>query len=202
MRPIDVSQVVRGQYKGYRDEPGVSKRSQTETFIAAKVVVDNWRWHGVPFFLRTGKSLAQSRQVITIGLPRPGAQDVPGERRRDPRESSQRARDRLQGSRLDHRELPHQGAGPAHAARRGRHGVPVHRLVGRGEQPRGLRAAHPQRDARRPGAVHALRRHREAVGDLHAAARQPPAGAAVRAGVMGPDSIKQLIAPFQWRLPE
>ncbi len=202
MQPIDLTQVVRGQYKGYRDEAGVSKRSQTETFIAAKVAVDNWRWHGVPFYLRTGKSLAQNRQVITMGFHGPALKMFPvnvaathGSRRnelvidfKDPGSIS--------------RELPHEGAGPAHAARRGRHDVPLHRLVGGGEQPRGLRATHPQRDARRPGTVHPLRRHRAAVGDLDAAARQPPAGPAVRAGLMGPDSIKQLIAPFQWRLPE
>ena len=77
MRPIDVTQVVRGQYKGYRDEPGVAKRSQTETFIAAKIFVDNWRWQGVPFFLRTGKSLAQSRQVITMGFRGPALKMFP-----------------------------------------------------------------------------------------------------------------------------
>ncbi len=77
MRPIDVTQVVRGQYKGFRDEPGVAKRSQTETFIAAKVFVDNWRWHGVPFYLRTGKSLAQSRQVITMGFHGPAMKMFP-----------------------------------------------------------------------------------------------------------------------------
>jgi glucose-6-phosphate 1-dehydrogenase len=77
MRPIDVTQVVRGQYKGFRDEPGVAKRSQTETFIAAKIFVDNWRWQGVPFYLRTGKSLAQSRQVITIGFRGPALKMFP-----------------------------------------------------------------------------------------------------------------------------
>ena len=63
LQPVDPADVVRGQYKGYRDEEGVSKRSQTETFVALKVAVDNWRWHGVPFYLRTGKSLAENRQV-------------------------------------------------------------------------------------------------------------------------------------------
>ena len=49
--------VVRGQYRGYRDEPNVSSDSQTETFAAVRLDVDNWRWAGVPFFLRTGKRL-------------------------------------------------------------------------------------------------------------------------------------------------
>jgi glucose-6-phosphate 1-dehydrogenase len=71
MPPLDPAQVVRGQYRGYRDEPGVDPASQTETFIAARVEVDNWRWSGVPFYLRSGKSLGQKRQVVTLGLKRP-----------------------------------------------------------------------------------------------------------------------------------
>jgi glucose-6-phosphate 1-dehydrogenase len=71
MLPLDVTRVVRGQYDGYRDEPGVDPRSQTETLIAARVEVDNWRWSGVPFYLRSGKSMAQRRQVITLGFKEP-----------------------------------------------------------------------------------------------------------------------------------
>ena len=77
IQPIDLRHVVRGQYQGYRNEPGVAKRSQTETFVALKVAVDNWRWHGVPFYLRTGKSLAQNRQVITIGFHAPALKMFP-----------------------------------------------------------------------------------------------------------------------------
>nr|WP_275941339.1 glucose-6-phosphate dehydrogenase [Planosporangium flavigriseum] len=71
MPPLDPTRVVRGQYRGYRDEPGVDAGSQTETFIAARVEVDNWRWSGVPFYLRTGKSLGQKRQAITLGFTEP-----------------------------------------------------------------------------------------------------------------------------------
>lgn len=66
-----VAHVVRGQYEGYRQEKGVSPDSQTETMIALKAEVDNWRWHGVPFFLRSGKSLGAGRQVITLGFHEP-----------------------------------------------------------------------------------------------------------------------------------
>lgn len=59
LRQLDPAQVVRGQYEGYRDEPGVDPRSDTETFIALRVELDNWRWAGVPFFLRSGKSLGE-----------------------------------------------------------------------------------------------------------------------------------------------
>ena len=71
LRPIDPAQVVRGQYDGYRDEHGVAADCQTETFVALRVEVENTRWKGVPFYLRTGKCLAQSRQVITIGFDEP-----------------------------------------------------------------------------------------------------------------------------------
>ena len=58
--------VVRGQYRGYRDEPGVSPDSSMETFAAMELHVNNWRWAGVPFFLRTGKSLARKASEITL----------------------------------------------------------------------------------------------------------------------------------------
>ena len=71
MKPIDPERVVRGQYKGYRKEEGVDPKSETETFVALEVEIDNWRWAGVPFLLRTGKSLAESCQVITLAFHEP-----------------------------------------------------------------------------------------------------------------------------------
>jgi glucose-6-phosphate 1-dehydrogenase len=71
MRPLDPSEVVRGQYKGYLDEPGVSAESDTETFVALKCGIDNWRWAGVPFFLRTGKGLAEGQRIISIAFHEP-----------------------------------------------------------------------------------------------------------------------------------
>jgi glucose-6-phosphate 1-dehydrogenase len=71
MRLIDPSKVVRGQYAGYRGETGVAPDSQTDTFTALRVDIDNWRWSGVPFYLRSGKSMAQRRQTITLGLKEP-----------------------------------------------------------------------------------------------------------------------------------
>jgi glucose-6-phosphate 1-dehydrogenase len=71
LRPIDVRHVVRGQYSGYRSEPGVPADSDTETMIAVRAEVENWRWHGVPFYLRSGKCLTASRQVVTLGFHEP-----------------------------------------------------------------------------------------------------------------------------------
>ena len=71
MLPIDPANVVRGQYTGYRTEEGVAPESDTETFIALKCLIDNWRWAGVPFFLRTGKRLAEGQRIISIAFREP-----------------------------------------------------------------------------------------------------------------------------------
>jgi len=68
LRPEDV---VRGQYEGYRDEEGVAPDSDTETFVALRAHVDNWRWAGIPFFLRTGKRLAESHHLLTLAFRQP-----------------------------------------------------------------------------------------------------------------------------------
>ncbi len=71
LRPITADQVVRGQYIGYRSEPGVAADSETETFIALRVEIDNWRWAGVPFYLRTGKHMAEGARIISIAFREP-----------------------------------------------------------------------------------------------------------------------------------
>jgi glucose-6-phosphate 1-dehydrogenase len=87
MKPLDPDRVVRGQYDGYRTEEGIDPDSETETFVALEVEVDNWRWAGVPFYLRTGKALAESCQVITLAFHEPPlrmfrlAGDAPGDSR-------------------------------------------------------------------------------------------------------------------------
>ncbi|MDT5365640.1 MAG: glucose-6-phosphate 1-dehydrogenase [Mycobacterium sp.] len=68
MLPVDPAHVVRGQYKGYRNENGVARDSDTETFIALKVGIDNWRWAGVPIYLRTGKKMAEGIRIISIAF--------------------------------------------------------------------------------------------------------------------------------------
>ena len=71
MKPIDPANVVRGQYMGYREIDGVAPESETETFIALKCEIDNWRWAGVPFYLRTGKRLAEGARIISIAFKEP-----------------------------------------------------------------------------------------------------------------------------------
>jgi glucose-6-phosphate 1-dehydrogenase len=71
LQPLDPSQVVRGQYEGYREEEGVDPDSRTETFVALKAELDNWRWSGVPFYLRTGKRMGESSRIISIAFREP-----------------------------------------------------------------------------------------------------------------------------------
>ncbi len=70
-RPLDTSEVVLGQFAGYRDVPGIAKRSRTDTYVAAKLWIDTPRWRGVPFLLRTGKRLAVSEQRVSVLLHEP-----------------------------------------------------------------------------------------------------------------------------------
>jgi len=71
LAPLDPHHVVRGQYAGYRSEEGVDPESDTETLIALKCSIDNWRWAGVPFFLRTGKRMAEGQRIISIAFREP-----------------------------------------------------------------------------------------------------------------------------------
>jgi glucose-6-phosphate 1-dehydrogenase len=64
--PCRFDRVVRGQYRGYREEEGVADDSTVETFSAMEIEIDNWRWAGVPFYLRTGKALANKATEITL----------------------------------------------------------------------------------------------------------------------------------------
>ncbi|MEC4746994.1 glucose-6-phosphate dehydrogenase [Methylomicrobium sp. Wu6] len=71
MRPLQPDDVARGQYAGYRKEPGVAKDSDVETFCALRLFIDSWRWHGVPWYLRSGKFLAETAAEVLVELKPP-----------------------------------------------------------------------------------------------------------------------------------
>jgi len=80
-RPIDPAGVVKGQYRGYTDEPGVARGSLTETFAAVRLDIDSWRWAGVPFYVRAGKALAETATEAVVELkdpPRLLFDEIPG----------------------------------------------------------------------------------------------------------------------------
>ena len=73
IRPLQSADIVRGQFRGYRDEPGVRPNSQTETFVALRVEINSWRWKGVPFFIRAGKNLPVTMTDVMVKLRQPPA---------------------------------------------------------------------------------------------------------------------------------
>jgi glucose-6-phosphate 1-dehydrogenase len=71
IRPLRPQDVVRGQFEGYRKEPGVAPNSKVETYAAVQLEIDSWRWAGVPFFIRAGKSLPLTATEVVVDLKRP-----------------------------------------------------------------------------------------------------------------------------------
>jgi glucose-6-phosphate 1-dehydrogenase len=71
MRPLDAAHVARGQFRGYRDEPGVAADSNVETFVALRLYIDTWRWAGVPFYVRAGKCMPLTATEVIVDLKRP-----------------------------------------------------------------------------------------------------------------------------------
>jgi glucose-6-phosphate 1-dehydrogenase len=71
IQPLQPADVVRGQFRGYRAEPGVAPDSRTETFAALRLEVSSWRWQGVPFYIRAGKCLPVTRTEVVVMLRSP-----------------------------------------------------------------------------------------------------------------------------------
>ena len=71
VRPLEAAQVVRGQYASYQSVPGVKSGSTVETFVAAKLFIDSWRWAGVPIYIRAGKALAATATEVMVDFKRP-----------------------------------------------------------------------------------------------------------------------------------
>ena len=177
--------------------------SETETFVAVRAQVDNWRWAGVPFFLRTGKRLAESRQVITIAFNAAAAAHVPA--RRVLRGGVVRVRPpdvRARRSRQHLGELPRKGARAHDGARRSADGLQLREPFG--------------------GEEHALEAYERLIHDVMIGDRtlfttsegierlwevsapvleSPPPVMPYEPGSWGPEAIDELIAPRRWHLP-
>jgi glucose-6-phosphate 1-dehydrogenase len=146
MRPVNVTEVVRGQYEGYRDIPGVAQDSDTETFVALKVEIDNWRWAGVPFFLRTGKKLGGGERIISIAFREPPKSMFPDNSGVGAQGPDHLTFDLAETVPL----LLREEAGTGHEAREAEPAVrPARDGTGR-RRARGVRAPHPRRHDRRP----------------------------------------------------
>ena len=185
MPPIEPHDVVRGQYVGYRDIEGVAPESETETFVALKCFVDNWRWAGVPVLPAHRQAAGRGRPDHLDRVQGAAAVDVParlGRRRPRPRPPDLRPRRPGQDVAVLLRQAPRPGHEARQAVDAVRHARD--RLGRRGA--RGLRAAHLRRRPGRPHAVHLRRGHRAALGALGAAAREPARRAPLPAGLLGP----------------
>jgi glucose-6-phosphate 1-dehydrogenase len=197
LTPIDPAHVVRGQFIGYKKEEGVDPESDTETFIALKCFIDNWRWAGVPFYLRTGKRMAEGQRIISIAFREPPKSMFPhdsgiGSARAG--SSHLRSRRPVQGVAV----LLWQEAGSGHAAQQAEPAIRDARDRPGRRRARGLRAPHPRRHARRSYPLLLGRRHRAAVGGVDAASSIRRRRSKIYApGSWGPQSIYQLIAPLR-----
>jgi len=185
LRPLDPTQVVRGQYEGYTSEPGVDPDSSTETFVALRCEVDNWRWSGVPFYLRTGKRMGEGARIISIAFREPPQSMFPEHSRVGRYGPDHLTFDLDESSRVS--LLLRQATGNGDGPRQGEHAVLARRNRLPRRHPRGLRAADPRRDGRRPHPVHDGEGHRAPLGGLDAPARASAAGQTVSGRFLGPD---------------
>ena len=151
LTPADVKQhVVRAQYAGYTKEPNVDPASRTETFVAMRLFIDNWRWAGVPIYLRTGKKLPRRVTEVVVqfkagaddAVPRDAGELAEPEPARPPHPARRRHLALLRG----------QGARTVRAARDGDDGFQLRRVF-QGRAGHRLRDAALRRDGRRPDAV-------------------------------------------------
>ena len=178
MRPLDAKQVVRGQFRGYRDEPGVAPDSQVETFAALCLHIDTWRWAGVPFYIRTGKCLPITTTEVIVDLKSPPVaifDEI------DPAQSNY-FRFRLSPRGRDLRRSEGQAARRGDGRRRrgtGGSSFPRRRKIS-------VRAAAGRRDSRRCLTLHSRRRCRSGVARGRSDIAQCRAGRSIRAGHLGP----------------
>lgn len=199
LQPFDPAAAVFGQFAGYTDEDGVAGDSSTETFAALRVLIDNERWRGVPFLLRTGKAMAETRQTVSLALREPEHQifDCRAQDIRRPNELVFELTDDPQIA----FELRVKVPGPSFAVTRAALTLDVERATGE----RGL------------GPYERLL-HDVMVGDQLLFARadeverlwtcaapiladRPPPQTYAR-GSWGPDAATRLAEPFGWRLPD
>ena len=185
MRPLDVSHVVRGQYEGYRDLPGVAPDSDTETFVALRCDIDNWRWAGVPFFLRTGKEMGGGERIISIAFREPPKSMFPAGSGVGTQGPDHLTFDLADSSKLS---LSFYGKRPGPGMKLEKLSLQfaLHETGPGRRRPRGLRAPDLRRHGGGPHAVQHGRGDRAALGDLDAAAGEPARRAALRPGSWGP----------------
>jgi len=200
MKPIEPHNTVRGQYAGYRELPGVDPESDTETFIALKVEIDNWRWAGVPFFLRTGKKMAEGARIISIAFKEPPRHMFPQGSGVGMAGPDHLTFDLADQSRMS---LSFYGKRPGTGMKLDK--LSMQFAMKETRSSRGVLEAYERliHDALRGD--HTLFTNATGIETLWALSEpllnDPPPVRSYGVGTWGPNSIHQLIAPHAWRLP-
>ena len=193
--------MVRGQYIGYRAEEGVDPESDTETFIALKCAIDNWRWAGVPFYLRTGKCMAEGQRIISIAFREPPKSMFPpdsGVGVAGPRPPDVRSRRSIEGVAV----VLRQAARSRHAARQAE---PAVRDARHRRSVGDVLEAYERLILDAMRGDHTLFTTAEGIERLWEVStpllESPPPVRVYATGSWGPNAIHQLVAPHAWRLP-
>ena len=200
MLPIDPKNVVRGQYTGYRTEAGVDPESDTETFIALKCAIDNWRWAGVPFFLRTGKRMAEGQRIISIAFREPPKSMFPVGSGVGAQGPDHLTFDLADASKVS---LSFYGKRPGPGMRLDKHSLQfaMHDTGMIGE----VLEAYERLILDAMRGDHTLFTTAEGIERLWEVSKplleNPPPVRLYEAGSWGPKSVHQLVAPHAWRLP-
>ena len=200
IRPIDPANVVRGQYSGYRGKNEVADDSDTETFIALKVIIDNWRWAGVPFYLRTGKKLAEGARIISIAFKEPPLTMFPAGSNAGTQGPDHLTFDLADQSRMS---LSFYGKRPGPGMKLEK--LSMQFATSETSSATGVLEAYERliHDAMRGD--HTLFTTAEGIETLWAISQplldNPPPVRLYAPGSWGPNAIHQLIAPRAWRLP-
>ncbi len=198
--PIDPAHVVRGQYDGYRDQEGVAPHSDTETFIALKCELGNWRWAGVPFYLRTGKRMAEGQRIVSIAFRQAPRSMFPPGSGVGAQGPDHLTFDLADSSRMS---LSFYGKRPGPGMRLDK--LSMQFATNETEEASDVLEAYERLllDALRGD--HTLFTTSEGIESLWersaALLAQPPVVKPYAPGSWGPNAIHQLIAPHAWRLP-
>jgi glucose-6-phosphate 1-dehydrogenase len=200
MLPVNPADVVRGQYSGYRSEQGVSPDSGTETFIALKCWIDNWRWAGVPFYLRTGKRLAESQRVISIAFREPPKSMFPADSGIGAQGPDHLTFDLADAARTS---LSFYGKRPGPGMKLDKHSLQF--AMNDTGQIGDVLEAYERLILDAMRGDHTLFTTAEGIERLWEVSMplldSPPAVRTYAPGSWGPNAIHQLIAPHAWRLP-
>ncbi len=179
VRAADPERYVRGQYDGFLEVKDVAADSTTETFAAVELEVDNWRWSGVPFFIRAGKCMPVKATEVTVVFKRPPRLGIGQGRLPEPNQLTMRIEPKPGARiRLFAKQAGEEAFEPADLE------VLFEKVPGR--RPRALRApARTTRSRGRSAALHPPGHGRRDLADRPAAARRPRPGAPLRAGDLG-----------------